>query len=73
MEVDTEDIIQMKIIIEVEVNLKKDSIQKILEGMTDTIVVDLDQVQELVLIKTGSDVTNVENTMIFLKMVQHHN
>ena len=58
--------------IEVGVHLEKDSIQKILERMTNA-VVDLDQVQELVLMETGSDVANAENTIILLKTVQHHN
>ena len=45
-----EEIIEMKIMKKIEVALEKDSIQKILEGMTETVVVDLDKVQELVLI-----------------------
>ena len=61
---DTEEIKEMEIIKEVEVELEKDSIWKILEGMTEVVVVGLGQVQELVLIKTGSDVINVENIII---------
>ena len=53
------------------VDLEKDSIQKILEGMTEVKVVDLDQV--LALIETGSDVMNAENMITLLKTVQHQN
>ena len=64
---DIVEIIEMKIMTEVGVDLEKDSIQKILDGMMKVVVVvDLDQVQKLVLIGTGSDVTNAENTIILL-------
>ena len=49
----------------VGLGIEKDSIKEIPEGMTKVVVVDLDQVQELLLIKTGSDVTNAENVIIF--------
>ena len=39
----------------------------------DRVVVDLDQFQELVLIETGSDVTNAENMINLLKTAQHQN
>ena len=54
---------------EVGVDLEKYSIQKILEGMMEVVEVDLGQVQELVLIETGSDVINVENMITLLKTV----
>ena len=41
---DTEAIIEMTILEEVEVSLGKDSIQVILEGMVKAVVVDQDQV-----------------------------
>ena len=44
LEVDIEVTIEMKTLEEVEVNLEKDNIHIILEGMIDTVVVDQDQV-----------------------------
>ena len=55
LEEDIEAIIETTTLKEVEVGLGKDSIQVILEGMTEIVIVGLDQVQELVLIETGSD------------------
>ena len=66
---DTEEITDMKIMKEVEVYLEKDNIQGILEVMTETVVVGLDLVQDLVLIETGSDVINIENMIIFQNTV----
>ena len=58
---------------EIEVELEKDSFQKIVGEMTEAVIVDLDQFQELVLIVIGSDVINVENMIIMQKTVQHQN
>ena len=52
LEVDIEGIIEMTTLEEEEVGLGKDNIQVILEGMTEIVVVGLDQVQELVLVET---------------------
>ena len=68
IKVNIEEIMVMKIMNMVGVGLEKDSIKIIPEGMTK-VVVDLDQDLELVLIETGSDVTNVENTIILLRTV----
>ena len=57
---------------EVGVGLEKNIIKEILEGMTE-VTVDLDQDLELVLIETGSDVTNVENIINLLRTAQHQN
>ena len=65
--------IKIKIMREVGIDLEKVSIQNILEGMTEVVVVDLDHVQELVLVETGSDVINAENTITLLKTVWHQN
>ena len=65
-EVDIEENIEMIIMKEVGVGLEKDSLQIMLEGMTEVIAVDLDQVQELVLMEIGLDVISVES-MIFAK------
>ena len=66
---DIEEIVEMKIMKEVGVGLEKNSIEETHKGMTEVVVGDLDKVQELVLIETGSDVTNVENTIILLRTV----
>ena len=58
---------------EVEEDLEKDSIKKILEEMTEVAVVDLDQVQEQVPIETGLDAINVGNTTTLQKTVQQQN
>ena len=59
-----EEIIETIIMKEVEVGLEKDSFQVMPEGMTEEVVVGLDQVQDLVLIEIRLDVISVENTMI---------
>ena len=64
-----EEIIETKIMKELGVGLEKDSVKEIPQGMTEVVVVDLDQVQELVLIETGSDVTNGGNMNILLRTV----
>ena len=68
-----EEIIETKIMKEIEVDLEKDSIHKILERITKAVVVDLDQVQEIGLIEIGSDVIDVENMIILQKAVLHQN
>ena len=69
LEVDIEVTIEMKNLEEVELDLGKDNIQVILEGMIEAVVVDQDQVQEPVLIEIGLDVLNVGNIIILLKTV----
>ena len=60
----------MKITREVGVDIEKGSIQIILEGMTEVvIVVDLGQVHKLVQIETGSGAINIENMITLLKTV----
>ena len=68
-EEDTKGIIEIKIMREVEVDSEKGSIQKILEEMTEVVVIDLDQVQELVQIETDSDAIYVGNKITLLKTV----
>ena len=70
LEVDIEVTIEVKTLKEVEVDLEKDNIQVILEGMIETVVIDQDQVQELVLTEIGLNVLNVGNMIISLKTVQ---
>ena len=57
--VDIEAIIETTVLKEVEVGLGKDSIQVILEGMIQAVVVDQDQVCEPVLKEIELDVLNV--------------
>ena len=65
-----ETIIEMQILEDIEIGLKKDNIQIILEGMIEELaVVDLDQVQELVQMETELSVLNVENMGILLTTV----
>ena len=64
---DIEDIIGMIIMKDVEVGLEKDSYQIFSEGMTEVVVIDLDQVQELVLTEVESDVISVESMIILQK------
>ena len=66
---DTEGIIEMITLEEVEVGLGTDSIQIILEGMIE-LVVGLDQVQELALIGIKLNAINVGNMIILLRTVQ---
>ena len=68
---DIEEIIEMKIMKEVGVGLEKATIKEIPEGMTEVVVLDLDQAQELVLIERGYDVKNAENMIILLRTIQH--
>ena len=55
---------------EVGVGLEKDNFQIISEGMTEVVIVGLDQVQELVLIEMGLDVPSVESMIILQRTVQ---
>ena len=52
-EMGIKEIVEMKIVKEVEVRLEKDSFQIMPEGKTEVVAVDLDQVQELVLMEIG--------------------
>ena len=70
LEVDIEGIIEMTTLEEVEVHLGTDNILVILAEMTEVVVVDQDQVQELVLIETKLDALNVGNMTISLKTFQ---
>ena len=69
MEVDTEEIIEMIILKEVEVGLGIEIILIMLEGMIE-LIVGLDQVRELVPIKIELDAINVGNMIISLRIVQ---
>ena len=69
IEMDTEEIIEMIIMKEVEVGLGIDSIPIILEGVIE-IIVGLDQVQELVPIEIELDAINVGNMISLLRIVQ---
>ena len=53
----------------VEVGLGKDSIQVILEGMVEAVLVDQDQVQEPLPIEIEFDVLNARDMVILLKTV----
>ena len=70
LEVDIEVTIKMKTLEEIEVDVEKDNIQVILEGMIKAAVVDQDQVQEPVLIEMGLDVSNVGSMIILISTVQ---
>ena len=70
---DTEETIEMKIMKGVGVGSEKGSVQKVLEGMTEVVVVDQDQVQELVQTEIELDPLNVESMITLLKTVQHQN
>ena len=72
IKVDIEEIMVTKIMKEAGVGLEEDSIKEMSEGMTE-VIIDLDQDLELVLIETGSNVTNIENMIILLRTVQHQN
>ena len=68
-------IIEMTIIIEETILEKHKTIEVrilevILEGVIEIVIVGLDQVQELVLIETGSDALSVGNMIILLKNVK---
>ena len=54
---------------EIEVDLKKDNIPLISEGIIKAVVVDLDQVSEPVLIEIGLEVLNVGSMIILVKTV----
>ena len=69
LEVDIEVVIGMTTLVEVEVDLEKDSIQVTLEEMRQA-VVDLDQVKEQKLIEIGHDVLNVGSMIILPKTVR---
>ena len=66
---DIEEILEMMIMKGVGVGLEKDSFQTIPKGMTEEVVVDLDQIQEVVLIETRLDVISIENMIILLRTV----
>ena len=69
IEVDTEEIIEMIIMKEVEVGPGIGSILIMLEGMIE-VIVDLDQVQELVPKENELDAINVGNMISLLRIVQ---
>ena len=69
IEVDTEGIVEMIILEEVEVGLGIDSTQIILDGMIKA-VVGLDQVQELAPIEIELDAISIGNMIILLRTVQ---
>ena len=58
---DIGEVIGVRIMKEVGVGLEKDNTKTIIEGMTEVLVVDLDQVQEQVLIEIESDAISVES------------
>ena len=70
---DIEEIIGMRIMKEVGVDLEKDNTETIIEGITEGTVVDLDQGQEYVPIEIESDAINVESMITLQKTVQHQN
>ena len=61
IEISIEEIIEVIIIKEVGVSLEKDSFQIMPDGMTEVVVLGLDQVQDLVLTEIGLDVTSVRD------------
>ena len=61
---------EMKILEEIEVDLEKDNIHVILEGMIEAVLVDQDQVWDPVVIKIGLDGLNVGSMIILLETVQ---
>ena len=67
---DTEGTIETIILEEAEVGLGIDNIQIISEGMTEVVVVGLDQVQEPALIDIELDPISVGNMIISLRTVQ---
>ena len=73
LEIDIEEIIEMTILEEVEVGLEKDNTQVILIEVTE-VVVGQDQVQELVLTETETelDALSAGNMIISLRTVQIH-
>ena len=71
IEVDTEEIIEIIIMKEIEVGLGIDSILIIIKGMIEA-KVGLDQVQKPVPTEIELDAINVENMIIFLRIVQVH-
>ena len=68
---DIEEVIEMRIMIEGEVDLERDNTKTIIEDMTEVAVVDLDQVQKQVPIEIKSDAINVESMITMQKAVQH--
>ena len=72
LEVDIEGIIEMVTLEEVDVGLRKDSIQVILVEMAEVVIIGQDQVQEPVLTETELDALSVGNMIILLKPVQIH-
>ena len=69
IEVDIERIIEMIIMKEAEAGLMKSDFYIIIEGMTETVVLGLDQLQELIPIEIGSDAISAESMIILLKIV----
>ena len=72
LEVNTEEILEMTILKEVEVDLGKDNIQVILEGLIEIVIAGLDQAQEPVLVEIKLDASSVENMIILLRTHQLH-
>ena len=70
LEMAIEVIIEKTTLEEIEVDLGKDNIQVILEGMMETVTVGLDQIWELALTEIGLHVLNVGNMVISLRTVQ---
>ena len=73
IEVDIGEVIEMTLMTEVWVDLEKGSIQKIIEGMTEVAVVDLDQVNKLLQTETELEAIRVGNMINLQKTVQHQN
>ena len=73
IEVDREEFIEMRIMKEVVIGLKKDNIKITIEEMTRVAVVDLDLVQEQVPIEIELDAINVESMITLQSTVQHQN
>ena len=67
IEMEIEDITELITMKEVGEGLEKDIFQIMSEGMTDAVVVGLDQVQELVLLEIGLNVIDIESMIILQK------
>ena len=68
---DIEEVIGMRIMIEVGVGLEEDNTETIIEVLTEAAVVDLDQVQEQVPLELESGAISVESMITSQKTVQH--
>ena len=73
IEVYIEEVIEMITMREVVVDIEKGRFQKIIEGMTEVAVVDLDQIHKLVQTEVELDAISVENMIILQKTVWHQN